>query len=200
MVECGSKWLALWGKYSTLCLWIYIPDTSLTTLIVCTIINSRPIVPVCSDPESAMILSPNMLLTQKTGEISTNFGLRNIKDMYKAQWRCGQHLANIIWGRWKKKYFQTFQSRTKWQFVIPDLCIYDTVLLKHMTTARIEWSIGIITIAITSVNGTVDKVESKSIKRNLSYTEFPQYQTFFFLMHNDGKHSHCRTAVYCIAL
>lgn len=64
----------------------------LTTLMaeVCAIVNSRPIAPVCSDPESPVILSPNMLLTQKSGEISTNFVRQDIKDLYKATWRCIQ--------------------------------------------------------------------------------------------------------------
>lgn len=87
----------------------------LTTLMaeVCAIVNSRPIAHVCSDPESPVILSPNMLLTQKSGEISTNFVQQDIKDLYKAQWLCVQHLANIFWDRWKKEYLQTLQSRTK---------------------------------------------------------------------------------------
>lgn len=135
----------------------------LTTLMaeVCAIVNSRPIAPVCSDPESPMILSPNMLLTQKSGEISTNFVQQDIKDLYKAQWRCVQHLANIFWDRWKREYLQTLQSRTKWQSVVPDLCVGDIVLLKDLTTARIEWPIGIITNAIKSVDGRVRKVEVK---------------------------------------
>lgn len=65
----------------------------LTTLMaeVCAIVNSRPVAPVCSDPESPVILSPNMSLTQKSGEISTNCVRQDIKDLYKAQWRCVQH-------------------------------------------------------------------------------------------------------------
>ncbi|XP_062583635.1 uncharacterized protein LOC134245360 [Saccostrea cucullata] len=64
---------------------------------VCAIVNSRPTVPVSSDPEAPMILSPNMLLTQKTYNIPTNFIPFSIKDMYKSQWHCFQHLANIFW-------------------------------------------------------------------------------------------------------
>lgn len=45
--------------------------------------------------------------------------------------------------------------------MVPDLCVGDIVLLKDLTTARIEWPIGIITNAIKSVDGRVRKVEVK---------------------------------------
>lgn len=47
----------------------------LTTLIaeVTAIMNSRPLVPVSIDSKMPLILSPNMLLTQKSGDMSASF-------------------------------------------------------------------------------------------------------------------------------
>lgn len=86
----------------------------LTTLMaeICAIVISRPIVPVSSYPEDPSILSPVILLTQKTNEIHTTFGPFNIKDMHKSQWRCVQHMANMFWQKWKKRISSTITSST----------------------------------------------------------------------------------------
>ena len=47
---------------------------------VCAIVNSRPIVPVSTDPEDPSILSPSMLLTQKVPHADYSFPNVDIKD------------------------------------------------------------------------------------------------------------------------
>lgn len=115
----------------------------LTTLMaeVCAIVNSMPNVPVSSDPEDLSILNPAMLLNHKTNEIHTTctFGPFGIKDMYKSQWRCVQHMANIFWQKWKKEYLQQLQFRRKWHTITPDLTEGDIVLLNDSSVSRNEW-------------------------------------------------------------
>ena len=66
-----------------------ITNEILTTFMaeVCSIINSRPIIPVSSDPEDATVLTPNILLTQKIDALPTELPDLNIKDAYRAQWK-----------------------------------------------------------------------------------------------------------------
>ncbi|VDI72543.1 Hypothetical predicted protein [Mytilus galloprovincialis] len=72
---------------------------------VSAIVNSRPLVPVSTDPENPLILTPAMLLTQKTDYI---FHLRSIlensikRDLCLAEWRRVQALASVFWSRWRK--------------------------------------------------------------------------------------------------
>ncbi len=76
-------------------------DEVLCTLMaeVAAIINSRPLVPVSMDADSPLILTPAMLLTQKSGS-PPPAGNFSEKDIYKRQWRQVQSLANQFWCRW----------------------------------------------------------------------------------------------------
>ncbi|KAI7804924.1 hypothetical protein IRJ41_023810 [Triplophysa rosa] len=74
--------------------------TRLTHEVLCTlmaevtaIINARPLIPVSNDPEDPFILSPSMLLTQKTG-VPPPPGDFTDKDLLTKQWRQVQALAN----------------------------------------------------------------------------------------------------------
>ena len=51
---------------------------------VCAIVNSRPLVQVSNDPENPCILTPMMLLTQKSSEKGQYLKEISVKDMYKA--------------------------------------------------------------------------------------------------------------------
>jgi hypothetical protein len=95
-------------------------NTRLTHEVLCTlmaevtaIINARPLVPVSSDPEQPFILSPSMLLTQKTG-VPPPPGDFSDKDLYTKQWRQVQALANQFWIRWSREYLPCLQHRQKW--------------------------------------------------------------------------------------
>ncbi|KAJ8369941.1 hypothetical protein SKAU_G00099690 [Synaphobranchus kaupii] len=81
---------------------------------VTAIINARPLVPVSTDPDSPLILTPAMLLTQKVGAPPTPPGDFTDKDLLRSQWRRVQSLASKFWSRWKTEYLPTLQSRRKW--------------------------------------------------------------------------------------
>jgi len=78
-------------------------STHLTHKVLCTlmaevsaIINAQSLLPVSADPEQPCILSPSMLLTQKTG-VPPPPGHFSDKDLYTKQWKQGQALANQFW-------------------------------------------------------------------------------------------------------
>lgn len=66
------------------------------------IINSRPIVPVSSDPDMPFVLSPSVLLTQKTCDNQEDIPFLDIRSMYTSQWKYVQILAEKFWIRWRK--------------------------------------------------------------------------------------------------
>ncbi|XP_061169486.1 uncharacterized protein LOC133178815 [Saccostrea echinata] len=131
------------------------------------IINSRPIAPVSSDPENAMILSPNVLLTQKEGdEVPPLRDLDlNIRDMFKSNWKHVQVLADRFWKRWKDEYLQNLQSRRKWKTEKENLREGDVVMLRDKDMNRCAWPLGLVEEAIQSEDGNVRKVKVRVIRQ-----------------------------------
>lgn len=131
---------------------------------VCAIVNSRPIVNVSSDPDNATVLSPSVLLTQKTGGDVAPFCDFDIREMYTAQWKHVQILAEMFWKRWKEEYIHTLQSRPKWKQQQNDIKQGDIVLLRDKQLYRNDWPVGVITKTFPSSDSRVRKVELRLIR------------------------------------
>ncbi|XP_065939369.1 uncharacterized protein [Magallana gigas] len=118
----------------------------LTTFMaeVMAIMNSRPLLPVSSDVEAPFILSPQMLLTQKTQEVPTEFKDLDVKDMYRSQWKMVKVMANTFWKRWKSEFLSTLQPRQKWLVSTDNLKEGDVVLLHDKESARTDWPVGVV--------------------------------------------------------
>ncbi|XP_061430017.1 uncharacterized protein LOC133356498 [Lethenteron reissneri] len=144
----------------------------LTTLMaeVSAIINSRPLIPVSTDPESPFILTPATLLTQKTDVLTAPTEEASTADLYRRQWRQVQSFANTFWRRWKNEYLTTLQVRNKWQSNRPDIQEGDLVLLKDNQAKRNEWPMGRILKSIPSADGKVRKVEVMIAKQGVART------------------------------
>ena len=161
----------------------------LTTLMaeVAAIVNARPLVPVSSDPEVPEILPPATLLTQKPQQLKPPSGDFNVRDLYSAQWRRVQHLANIFWYRWRKEYLQTLQGRRKWQDTTRNLKQDDLVLLCSKDAPRNDWPLARITSAQADRDGKVRKVDLVTTKDGCrKYFRRPITETI--LLNADEKH------------
>lgn len=139
----------------------------LTTLLaeVCAFINARPLVPVSSDPEFPLVLTPAMILTQKTGApplAPSEFGK---SELLKQQWKQVQSLADTYWERWRCEYLSTLQTRNKWQGKKPNLKEGDVVIIKDFQVARNEWPMAVVTKTIPSTDGLTRKVEVRVIRQ-----------------------------------
>lgn len=137
-------------------------DTLSTFLAeVCAIVNARTLVPVSSDPDAPVILTPASLLTRKIGTAVISSSEIKPKDIYRHQWKQVQHLANVFWHRWRKEYLHHLQGRNKWQTSKPNLKVGDLILLKDKEVCRNEWTMGLITKVMPSDDNKVRKVEVK---------------------------------------
>lgn len=133
----------------------------LTTLMaeVCAIINARPILPVSSDPEAPSILTPSVLLTQKTSSEHKPFQPMDIKDAYRSTWKRVQYLADEFWRRWRKEYLQSLQTRQKWTVDHDNVKQGDVILLKDAQCSRNDWPIGIVQKVFPSEDNRVRTAE-----------------------------------------
>ncbi|VDI68332.1 Hypothetical predicted protein [Mytilus galloprovincialis] len=85
---------------------------------VSAIVNSRPLVPVSTDPENPLILTPAMLLTQKTDYVFTSdhLGEFDKRDLCLAEWRRVQALASVfcpVGGRNTCRYYNNDENGPK---------------------------------------------------------------------------------------
>lgn len=93
-----------------------------------------------------------------------------MKDMYKAQWRRVQYLADTFWQRWNKEYLHTLQTRRKWKDSVPNLKHGDIVLLRDKTVSRNECLTGTIVNPLPSQDGRVRKAEVRVAKNGSTST------------------------------
>ncbi|KAI7813336.1 hypothetical protein IRJ41_016654 [Triplophysa rosa] len=145
-------------------------SSSLSHEVLCTfmaeisaIINARPLIPISSDPESPLILTPAMLLTQKVGTPPSPGNLSG-NDMLRQQWKQVQSLAENFWYRWRREYLPTLQSRRKWNSTHPNIQEGDLVLLKDNQSPRNNWPMALVSKVFPSTDGKVRKVELKVSK------------------------------------
>lgn len=136
---------------------------ALSTLMaeVAAIINARPLIPVSTDPDDPLMLTPATLLTQKVSLPSAPV-CDQVKDLHKNQWRQVQHLAQTFWNKWKRQYLSSLQPQRKWQSSQPDLQHGSIVLLKDDQLKRNEWPLGLTTLPLSSRAKTAEYVRWKS--------------------------------------
>ncbi|XP_033728036.1 uncharacterized protein LOC117317344 [Pecten maximus] len=129
---------------------------------VCAIVNSRPLVPLTEDPDDPSVLSPSMLLTQKSVNQPESLPSLDIKDMYKAQWRHVQILSNEFWKKWQREYLCALQARCKWTSERPNLKEGDIVLLREYDCHRTEWPLAAVSKTFPASDGCVREVEVRT--------------------------------------
>lgn len=135
---------------------------------VCAIVNGRPIVPISHDPDSPLLLTPSMLLTQKTGSGPASQISLNLRDMYTAQWKHVQVLSNIFWKRWNEEYLHNLQHRRKWETEQNDVKQGDLVLLRDKGSHRNDWPIGLVTKTFPSQDGLTRSAQIRVVREGTS--------------------------------
>ncbi|VDI02048.1 Hypothetical predicted protein [Mytilus galloprovincialis] len=134
---------------------------------VSAIVNSRPLVPVSTDPENPLILTPAMLLTQKTDYIFTSDHLGNSTNEISVlpngdEYRLLPVFSGPVGGR---KYLPLLQQRRKWTEDRRDLIEGDVILLKDKNICRTQWPVGIIVNSFKSSDEHVRKAEVRFTKQ-----------------------------------
>lgn len=117
---------------------------------VCVIFNFCLIVVIDIDLLFFMVLSLNILLIQKQGEIGIILDYLSIKDMYFVSWKYVQVLFDMFWKKWCVIYLESLQRRCKWCFSKQNLKIGDIVLLCEKDVYRNMWLLGIVECLIES--------------------------------------------------
>ncbi|XP_061159982.1 uncharacterized protein LOC133170834 [Syngnathus typhle] len=135
-------------------------DEGLVTVMceVESILNSRPLTTVSSDPNDLEPLTPNHLLQLKVQPVLPP-GTFKQEDLYaRRRWRQTQYIADLFWTRWIREYVPLMQERSKWSRIRPNFGVGDIVVIADPTAPRGSWVIGRVIEAIADYKGLVRSV------------------------------------------
>jgi len=125
---------------------------------VSAIINSRPIAQIAYDPDEPNVMTPAILLTQKTCQLSGLTTTENVREIYASQWKYVQVLSNTFWKRCKQGYLQSLQKRHKWQVEQENVRVGDIVILREQESHRNHWPLDVVGV-YPSEDGKVRSVK-----------------------------------------
>ncbi|KAM3956896.1 SET and MYND domain containing, class 4, member 2 [Aphomia sociella] len=106
------------------------------------ILNSRPMYPLSSDPNDFLPLTPAHFLIGRPltappcRDVTTSLTHRLIRYDRVEQMR--QH----FWQRWSKEYVSELQTRTKWKMQQQDITLNTLVLIKEENLPPLKWRLG----------------------------------------------------------
>ncbi|XP_074034300.1 uncharacterized protein [Leptinotarsa decemlineata] len=78
------------------------------------VLNSRPLCPISSDPNDLSVLTPGHFLTLEPLNASPDEELGKVTLNRLSRWQLIQHLHKDFWSRWSKEYLHTLFQRGKW--------------------------------------------------------------------------------------
>ncbi|XP_071051064.1 uncharacterized protein [Onthophagus taurus] len=119
-------------------------ETFSTVLIqIESILNSRPLLPLSSDPQDLELLTPGHFLIGAALLAVPEVDVSEIPANRLANYKQLQKLHQSFWKRWSLKYLHALQQRTKWRFYREDLVkIGSMVLLKDDNLPPMQWKTG----------------------------------------------------------
>ena len=124
-------------------------------------LNSRPLtVETINDPTSDLPLAPSNILTMKSKVVMPPPWDFSRPDLYCwKRWCCVQHIANEFWSCWRKEYFQSLQSCTKWQGGKRNFGVGDIALVLQDESAHNQWPMARVIQVFKDNNGYVRSVK-----------------------------------------
>lgn len=107
------------------------------------VLNSRPLIPISSDPADLEVLTPGHFLIGRPLTAVPQRDLTTSKTNYVRRYQHMQQIFQQFWTRWSKEYLHTLQQRSKWQFdKDPQLKLGSMVLLKEDNVPPLCWPLG----------------------------------------------------------
>lgn len=102
-----------------------------STLITCieAILNSRPLIPLTSDPSDLNVLTPSHFLIGDSLTQPVQCNLVPTPENRLSHWQHLQKLRQLLWQRWRQKYLQELQKRSKWAIPGTNIELNTLVLL-----------------------------------------------------------------------
>lgn len=134
------------------------------------ILNARPLVAISTDPDAPQVLSPDMLIHQKTAHtLQLDIPEFGTKDALRNSWKHVQYLADQFWQRWQVEYMHTLQTRQKWLKNNRQFQKGDVVPMRDDSLPRNQWPLAVVTETFESTDGHIRKVKIHCGRNGASY-------------------------------
>ena len=132
------------------------------------ILNSRPIVPLSTDPNDLEPLTPGHFLAGGPLKSVIESNLSDIPSNRLRRWQQVQAFSQHIWRRWQQEYLHLLQQRSKWNTPQDNLKIGDLVIIHNSNSPRLHWKMGRISGVSPGKDGIVRVVHLKTATGNYS--------------------------------
>ncbi|GFV25532.1 integrase catalytic domain-containing protein [Trichonephila clavipes] len=121
------------------------------------ILNSRPLTPLSSDPNNFAVPTPEHFLTCRPLQSLLEPDLTDKLDNRLSQWQKLTKFVQFIWRKWRLDYLNNLQARYKWQFQKENATPNSMVILKDENLPPCKWTMGRV---LEIVKGSDGKVKS----------------------------------------
>ncbi|GBM20678.1 hypothetical protein AVEN_150654-1 [Araneus ventricosus] len=133
-------------------------------------LNSRPLVPVSSDPDDLSVITPANFLIGSTLDAIPERDVTNFTIPLADRWKLVQQISQSFWKRWSSEYITQFQRRSKWQRPHYNLRVNDIVLIKDDNLPPLKWRMGRV---VETFPGSDNQVRVVKLKTQLGVMKRP---------------------------
>ena len=136
------------------------------------ILNSRPLVPLSTNPNDMDVLTPSHFLIGRRLTAVPDPDVTDIPLNRLSRFQHIQMLVQHFWIRWSKEYITELQHRSKWTSTRDNLQIGQLVLIKEDNLPPLAWKLGRITEVFPGPDNRVRvakiKTQFSEVKRAVS--------------------------------
>lgn len=127
------------------------------------ILNSRPLTPLSSDPNDFLPLTPAHFLIGRTLTAPACKDLTSMPTGRLLRYQRVEQMRQHFWERWNKEYISELQQRTKWKFNKQDITLGSLVLIKEDGLPPLQWRMGRVTRIFPGKDNVARVAEMKTL-------------------------------------
>jgi len=117
-------------------------------------LNSRPLVPLSSDPSDLAPLTPGNFLIGDASTALPETDVSLVPTNRLTRWRRVMQVTQQIWSRWSREYLTQLQERKRWSVEKgPRIKIGSIVLVKDDNSPPLQWKLGLVQALHVDVAG-----------------------------------------------
>lgn len=126
------------------------------------ILNSRPLCPVSSDPNDLEILTHGHFLIGEPLNAIPEPNLIDSNLNRLTRWQLLQNFIQQFWKHWHNEYLHTLQQRNKWIKSIDNIRVGTIVLINDPNLPPLQWKLGRVSEVYPSKDGVIRSVSLKT--------------------------------------